>query len=101
MFGGCAFILSISALTNWDVSNGDVGGMFIAFGSGHSSALNKDLWYNNMYHYFDYDGNMYGGGGLGTWTEYAKDASGATNWTPSVTPAGAFTDNWSNIPSWN
>ena len=102
MFGNGAFVLSVDALANWDVSNAtDMSGMFTSFGCGHSSALNKNLWYNNMHHYFDYDGNMYGGGGLGTWTEFTKDASGVNDWTPGVTPAGVFSNNWSNIPAWN
>ena len=102
MFGGGAFVLSVDALADWDVSNAtDLSGMFTSFGCGHSSALNKNLWYNNMYHYFDYEGNMYAGGALGTWTEFAKDASGANSWNPSVTPAGVFSSNWSNIPAWN
>lgn len=104
-FGGNAFILSVDALANWDISHvvdayGYMG-MFAGHESGYSDGVGKELWFNNMGHYFDYDGNMYSYMVIGTWTPYAKDASGATDWTPSFTPAGIFPSNWINIPAWN
>lgn len=100
MFGQGAFVLSVDALAGWDVSNGtSFGAMFSSFDCGYADNVGKELWVNNMGHYFDYDGNMYAY--IVGWTPYAKDASGVNGWTPSVTPAGAFTNNWSNIPAWN
>ena len=102
MFAQGAFILSVDSLSDWDVSSATtLTGMFTAFDSGHSDGVGKDLWVNNMGHYFDYEGNMYSYMVIGTWTPFGKDASGATDWTPSVTPSGAFSANWSNIPAWN
>ena len=104
IFQGNAFILSVDPLADWDISNAGVNGYmgFLSdFESGYSDGVGKYLWVNNMGHYFDYEGNMYSYMVIGTWTPNGKDASGASGWTPAYTPAGIFSNLWSNVPAWN
>ena len=76
-------------------------GFLSDFESGYSDGVGKYLWVNNMGHYFDYEGNMYSYMVIGTWTPNGKDATAANNWTPAYTPAGIFSNLWSNVPAWN
>lgn len=104
IFSGSAFILSVDPLADWDISNAGLNGYmgFLSdFESGYSDGVGKYLWVNNMGHYFDYEGNMYSYMVIGTWTPNGKDATAANNWTPAYTPAGIFSNLWSNVPAWN
>lgn len=104
MFQYCDFVLDISSISDWDVSSdSDMAGMFNANNAYWSTLLGKKL-YADAYYYYDYAGNEYTYPNVQDvdhpLSQYAKDASGASGWTPAV-GTSAFSPNWSNIPSWN
>lgn len=102
MFNGLASILSTSALDGWDFSNASLSSFMTGFTKYYSDAIDKDVWANGVGYYFDYDGHVYGAGGLGTITEYVKNATSAQNWNVTGTGLGAFnTPIWTNVPTWN
>ena len=105
MYLGNAMITDLSPISGWNVSSAvepyALMGMFSGFRSYYSEAIGKDVWVNNMSHYFDYDGNQYVYVTVQPTIEYVKDASGVANWDVQTTPALAFGDGWTNIPAWN
>ena len=102
MFNGLASILSTSDLDGWDFSNASLSAFMTGFTKYYSDAIDKDVWANGVGYYFDYEGNIYGAGGLGTITEYVKTASSAQSWNVTGSGLGAFNSPvWTNIPSWN
>lgn len=105
MFLSNAMITNLSPISGWNVSAAvavnALLGMFAGFRSYYSEAIGKDVWANNMSHYFDYEGNQYAYVLVQPTIEYVKDASGVANWDVQTVPANAFGDGWTNIPAWN
>lgn len=75
-------------------------GMFNSGNLYYSPTISKTVR-EDMYWYYDYEGNRYAKTGIVVGSPYPKDASGANAWTVSGTGLNIFSDAWSNRPAWN